>query len=113
MIIGTYSHSQNVEKHKKDKIVTLSFPKIVNFYHFSVPELRISENVFAILLTKILTDRKQVFIFIKNKKDKKTNNWDSFLSRKITFPWLLVNNYGLSGIEKLTTRSNTDLQCMN
>ena len=83
MIIGTYSQSQNVEKHKKDKIVTLSFPKIVNFYHFSVPELRISENFFAILLTKILTDsRKQVFIFIKNKKDKQTNNWDSLLSRK-------------------------------
>ena len=37
-IIGTYCHGQNVEKHKKDKIVTLSFPKFVGFYHFSVPE---------------------------------------------------------------------------
>ena len=86
MIIGTYSHSQNVEKHKKDKIVTLSFPKIVNFYHFSVPELRISENVFAILLTKILTDRKQVFIFIKNKKDKKNKQLGQFFKQKNNIP---------------------------
>ena len=68
----TYFHGQNVEKHKKDKIVTLSFPKFVSFYHLSVPEgLRISEIFFAILHTKIIDKRKGFFIFIKNKKDKK------------------------------------------
>ena len=56
-IIKTYSHSQTVEKCKKDKIVTLSFPKSVSFYHFSVPEeLKISEIFFTIFLTKILID---------------------------------------------------------
>ena len=34
----------NDPKHKKDKIVTLSFPKFVSFHHLSVQEeLRISE----------------------------------------------------------------------
>ena len=76
-IIVTYFHSQNVEKHKKDKTVTLSFPKFVSFYHLSVPEgLRISKIFFAILHTKILIDnRKGFFIFIKNKKDKKITNY--------------------------------------
>ena len=76
LIIGIYFHSQDVEKHKKDKIVTLSFRKFVDFYHFSVPEeLRISDMFFAILLTKILIDnRKRVLTFIKNKKDKKLTN---------------------------------------
>ena len=62
-IIVTYFHIQNVEKHKKDKIVTLSFPKFVSFYHLSVPEgLRVSEIFFATLHTKILIDnRKEVF----------------------------------------------------
>ena len=48
---------------KKDKIVTLSRPKFVSLYYFSVPgKLRISEISFAILLTKILIDnRKGVF----------------------------------------------------
>ena len=69
--MGTYFHSQNFENHKKDKIVTLSFCKFVNFYHVSVPEeLRISVIFFAILLTKILTTEKEFFVFIKNKKDK-------------------------------------------
>ena len=43
-VIGTYFHGQNIEQCKKDKIVTLSFPKYVSFYRFSVPEeLGISE----------------------------------------------------------------------
>ena len=60
-------------KNKKDKIVTLSFPKFVSFHQSSVQEeLRICEIFFTILLTKILIDnRKGVFYLIKNKKDKK------------------------------------------
>ena len=46
-------------KKKKDKIVTHSFPKFVNFYHFSVSELRISVIFFAILLTKVLPDNRK------------------------------------------------------
>ena len=30
-IVVTYFHGQNVEKHKKDKLVTLSSPKFVSF----------------------------------------------------------------------------------
>ena len=62
-IIRTYFHGQKLEKHKKDKIVTFSFPKFDSFYHFSVPEeLRISKTFFAIFLTNILIDnRKGVF----------------------------------------------------
>ena len=73
MIIQTYFHGQNFEKQKKDKIVTLSFPKFVSFHQSSVQEeLRICEIFFTILLTKILIDnRKGVFYLIKNKKDKK------------------------------------------
>ena len=38
---------------KKDKIVALSFPKFVSFYHLCVPEeLRISEIFFVILLIR-------------------------------------------------------------
>ena len=58
-LTGAYFHGQNVEKHKKDKIVTHSFPKFVNFYHFSVSELRISVIFFAILLTKVLPDNRK------------------------------------------------------
>ena len=36
LMIGTYIHSRNVEKRKKEKTVTLSFPKFVIFHHFSV-----------------------------------------------------------------------------
>ena len=70
LITGTYFHGKNVEKCKKDKIVTLSFPKFVSFYHFSVPEeLRISEVFFAILLTQILIDnRKGVFYLYQKGK---------------------------------------------
>ena len=72
-IIVTYFHGQNVEKHKKDKIVTLSFPKFVSFYHLSVPEgLRISKIFFAILHTKLIMDYRKGFLYlIKNKKIKK------------------------------------------
>ena len=45
---------------KKDKISTLVFPKFFSFSHFNVPEeLRISEIVFAILLTKVLIDNRK------------------------------------------------------
>ena len=62
-------------KHKKDKIVTLSFLKFVSFYHFRVPEeLAISEILFAILLTKILIDnRKGVFYIYQIRKRQKNN----------------------------------------
>ena len=80
-------HGQNVEKLKKDKIVTLSFTKFVSFYHLSVPEgLGISKIFFAILHTKILIDkRKGFFVFIKNKKDKKDNKLPRqvFLSKEL------------------------------
>ena len=70
MILGTYFHSQNVDKHKKGKIVTLSFPKFVDFYHVSVPgELKISETLFTIYLTKILiNNRKRVFYLYQKQK---------------------------------------------
>ena len=60
----------NMLKDKKDKIVTLSFPKFVSFYHLSVQEeLRISEIFLAILLTKILIDnRKGVFFLYQKRK---------------------------------------------
>ena len=84
MIIETYFHGQNVQKHKKDKIITHSFPKSVSFRHLSVQEeLRTSEIFFGILLVRYsLAAEKEFFIFIKNKKDKKVNNWVGFLSRK-------------------------------
>ena len=84
MIIETHFHGQNVKKHKKDKIITHSFPKSVSFHHLSVQEeLRTSEIFFAILLVRYsLAAEKEFFIFIKNKKDKKVNNWVGFLSRK-------------------------------
>ena len=55
---------------KKIKIITLSFPKFVSFYHFSVPEgLRTSGVFFGILLTKILIDnRKGVSYFYQKQK---------------------------------------------
>ena len=55
---------------KKDKIVTLYFPKFISFYHFSVPEqLRISEIFFEILPTEILIDnRKGVFYFYQKQE---------------------------------------------
>ena len=68
-IMVTYFHDQNVEKHKKDKIVTLSFPKLFSFYHLSVPErLRISEIFFAILHTKILIDDWKGFFYLYEKQ---------------------------------------------
>ena len=69
---------------KKDKIVTLSFPKFISFYHLGVPErLRISEIFFVILHTKILID-KSFFIFIRNKKDKKNKqSRQVFLSKQL------------------------------
>ena len=75
-IIETYFHGQNVEKHKKDKIVTLPFPKFVSFCHLDVPqELRISEIFFAILHAKILIDNiKGVFYFYQKQNDKKITN---------------------------------------
>ena len=70
MILGTYFHSQNVDKHKKGKIVTLPFPKFVDFYHVSVPgELKISETLFTMYLTKILiNNRKRVFYLYQKQK---------------------------------------------
>ena len=51
--MGTYFHGQNVKKHEKYEIVTLSFPKFVSFLHLCVQEeLRISETFFAILLIR-------------------------------------------------------------
>ena len=61
---------------KKDKIVTLSFPKFVSFYYISLPEgLRISKIFFAILHTKILIDNREGFFLSlsKTKKIKKIN----------------------------------------
>ena len=75
-IIGTCFHSQDAEKHKKDKIVhnTLFF-QIVSFYHFSVPEeLGNSEIFFAILI--LIGNRKRVFTFIKTKNI--TYDWGRF-----------------------------------
>ena len=75
LIIGTYSQNgQNLEKRKKDKIATLSFlwflTNLSGFYHFNVPEeIRISEILFATMLTKILTDnRKGVFYLYQKRK---------------------------------------------
>ena len=51
-------------KAQKDKIILPSFCKFVRFYHFSVPEERISEIFFEILLTKVLTDNKKVAYLI-------------------------------------------------
>ena len=85
-IIVTYFHGQNAEKLKKDKIVTLSFPKCVSFYHLSVPEgLRISEIFFAILHTKILIDiRKVAFYLYQKQKRLKNNKQGRFFKQKIT-----------------------------
>ena len=65
-ITQNYFYRQHVEKHKKDEIVNLSFPKVVSFYHFSVPrELQISEILFVIiLLTKTLIDNRKSFIYL-------------------------------------------------
>ena len=70
MILGTYFHSQNVDRHKKGKIVTLSFAKFVDCYHVSVPgELKISETLFTMYLTKILiNNRKRVFYLYQKQK---------------------------------------------
>ena len=65
--MGTYFHDQNVKKHKKVKIVALSFTKFVSFYNSIVPgRLRIFEIFFAILLIKVLFDnRKGAFYLYK------------------------------------------------
>ena len=51
---------------KKNKIVTLSFPKFVSYHHLNVQEeLRISEIFFAILLIWYsLATENEFFIFI-------------------------------------------------
>ena len=67
-MILTYFHSQNVEKQKKHKIVTLSFPKFISFYQLGVPEgLGISEIFFAILHTKIIVDNRKGFFLSLSK----------------------------------------------
>ena len=82
MIIQTYFHGQNFEKQKKDKIVTLSFPKFVSFHQLRFQEeLRIFEIFFAILHTKILIDnRKGVFLCLSKTKKIKNNKrqWEVF-----------------------------------
>ena len=83
-IIRTYFHVQNVEKHKKDKIVTLFFLKFVSFCYSNVPEkLRISEILFAGLYTKILIGNRKGVFLLKQKNKKITNNRGKFfLNRK-------------------------------
>ena len=47
---------------KKDKIVALSFPKFVSFYHLCVPEeLRISEILCNTVCKILIGNRKGVF----------------------------------------------------
>ena len=71
MIIRTCFHGQNVEKRKKDKIVTLYFPKFVSFYHLSSKEeLRFSEIFLAISLTKVLIDKKRSFLSFSKTRTK-------------------------------------------
>ena len=99
-IIGTYFHSQNIEKCKKDKIVTLFFPQICQFI-ISVFQKNSEFLKFflEILLRKILIDsRKGVFIFIKNKQ----TTVAGFFKQKIIQLQLFVNNSEFSEIEKLT-----------
>ena len=83
-IIRTYFHVQNVEKHKKVKIVTLFFLKFVSFCYFIVPEkLRISEILFAGLHTKILIGNRKGVFLSKQKNKKITNSRGKFfLNRK-------------------------------
>ena len=79
-------------KNKKDKIVTLPFPKFVSFYHLAVPkELRISEIFFAILRTKILIDnRKGAFYLCQKQKDKKiANDQGRFFNAKNNTPLII------------------------
>ena len=85
-IIGTYFHSQNIEKCKKDKIVTLFFPKFVSLSFLCFRRTQNIWNFFLeILLRKILIDsRKEVFIFIKNywfwMNELTCSNWKNGLS---------------------------------
>ena len=66
--MGTYFHDQNVKKHKKDKIVALSFTNFVSFYNSSVPgKLRIFEIFFAILLIKVLIDNRKGAFYLYEK----------------------------------------------
>ena len=67
--------------------MTLSFPKFVSFYHFSVSqELQISKISFAILLTKTLIGNRNGVLSLsktnketeKQKKKTKTNNQGRF-----------------------------------
>ena len=55
---------------KKIKLQHFLFPNLSGFYHFNVPEeIRISEILFATMLTKILTDnRKGVFYLYQKRK---------------------------------------------
>ena len=58
-----------LKKPKKDKSVTLSFPKFFSLCQFSVPEdLRIFEISFAILLTKMLIDNRKGVLYLYQKR---------------------------------------------
>ena len=75
-------------KNKKDKIVTFSFPKFVSFYHLSARErLRISEILFAIFNTRILTgNRKEVFYLYQKKKRIKNNKHQGWFFKQKPTP---------------------------
>ena len=81
-----YFDNQNVEKHKKDTIATLPFP---NLAVFIIPEeIRISEISLQHCLPRYyLTTGKWLFLYIKNKKDKKEQTTEAgFLKQKKTLP---------------------------
>ena len=81
MIIGTF-HGQNVKKCKKDKVVTLSFPKFVSFHELSVQEeLRILEIFFTIFFGNILCNSFLSLLKTENVKRQQTTEV-GFLSRK-------------------------------
>ena len=86
LIMRIYFGNQNVEKHKKDTIATLSFP---NLAVFIIPEeIRISEiSLQHCLLRYYLTTEKWLFLYIKNKKDKKEQTTEvGFLKQKKALP---------------------------
>ena len=86
LIMRIYFDNQNVEKHKKDTIATLSFP---NLAVFIIPEeIRISEiSLQHCLLRYYLTTEKWLFLYIKNKKDKKEQPTEvGFLKQKKALP---------------------------
>ena len=73
MLIRAYFHSQNFEKHKKDKIVKLSFPKFPSSYQLSIQKKSESLKYYLqLFLTKIFIDtRKGVFHLYQKQKDEK------------------------------------------